>query len=82
MRRGGVGVGVGVLRVFIFKVYAQAPVWHAAVGALLAGRGDLLGGERGIDAVTGYVTAGGRMLFAAMFVNCDVQVSPVQSGIG
>ena len=45
MRRGG--VGVGVLRVFIGKVYAEAVAWRAAFGELLAGRGDLLDLEAG-----------------------------------
>ena len=50
--QGRGGVGVGVLRVFIGKGYAEAAVWHVGFGALLAGRGDLLGGEVGVDAVT------------------------------
>ena len=54
MRRGGVGVGVGVLRVFIFKVYAQAPAWHAAFGELLAGRATFGVRPQGYS-VTGYL---------------------------
>lgn len=38
MRRGGVGVGVGVLRVVMGKVYAGVVAWHTAFGAMSAGR--------------------------------------------
>lgn len=75
MRRGD--VGVGVLRVFMGKVYAEVVAWHPAFGALLAGRGDLVAEPAGDDAVTGCATTVGRMAWPP-FANCDMPASPVQ----
>ena len=74
MRRGG--VAVGVLRVVMGKVYADAAAWHVAFGALAIGRGTLLDGA-GIDAVTGCATTADRVSLASMFANCDIPASPV-----